>query len=168
MCIRDSNIQHPTSTQFKGELYSNLFFQKKEKVEKIELETYRHQVNPRIKILREKVTRLEQQQLEAASRTERHRTKVTSLRNRAKSETDYLKREELISRIKQLEKEPGQKDYSDQIQSAKIQLRETKELDRMKRVEGNLSAAEKNSSRVGEEEIELRLTGFITTLTIED
>jgi len=165
---RANNIQHLTSTQFKGELYSNLFFQKKEKVEKVEIETYRHQVNPRIQLLREKVTRLQTMQAETESRNQRHQTKLTSLRNQAKSETNYLKREELISRIKQLEKEPGQKDYSDQIQNAKIQLRETKELDRMKRVEGNLSAAEKNSNRVGGEEIELRLTGFITTLTIED
>lgn len=161
-----NDLEYPESKQFKGELYSNLYFQKKEKDEQIELATYRHVTNPRIKLLRNKLTRLENQQEESKDLNQRRKMKLTRLKREAKSEPDYLKREQLIARVKELEKEPGLKDYAEQIQNTRIMIKEAIELDNSKRIEGNIAADEKNRG-VGEQEPELRFTGFITTLTIE-
>ena len=95
-----------------------------------------------------------------------HQSQITSLENQAKAETDYLKREQLLTRLKELEAEPQEKNYLDQIQATQIQIKEITELDRMKRQEGHLVAAEKNRGR-GVVEQDLRFTGFLTTLTIE-
>ena len=160
------NFEQPTSKKFSGKLYSNLFFQQKEK-ETTKLETYRHVTNPRIQLLRDKLTRLKNLETRTKERGFRHEEKLKKLRNLSKSETDYLKIETLLQEIKELEKEPRQKDYSDQIQTTKIQLQELIELDRLKRVEGNLVASEKNQE-VNDQFQETRFTGFLTTLKIED
>lgn len=160
------DLSNAASQQFKGEWYSNLLFQEKEKEAPKELATYRHVTNPRIQFLRDKIARLENLQAQSTSSQEMRKSKLRTLRLRAKNETDYVERESLLSRIKQLESEPEGKSYWEQIQQTKIQLRETRELDRLKRVEGNLKAAEKN--RVGEEQVQpTRFTGFLTTLKIE-
>ena len=57
------------------------------------------------------------------------------------------------------------KDYSDQLETTKIQIAELVALDRLKRVEGNLKASEKNEGMKTEELA--RFTGFMTTLEIE-
>ena len=161
-----NGIENAAAKQFKGELYSNLYFQQKEKEAQTKLATYRHITNPRIKLLKDKLTRLKKLQAATKDGNSRRKMKLTRLKQEAKSETDYLKREELLSRIEQLESEPSLKDYLDQIENTSIQIREATELDNLKRREGNLAAEEKNRG-VGEQEPELKLTGFITTLTIE-
>lgn len=161
------DLTNAASRQFKGEWYGNLFFQEKEKEVQKVVATYRHVINPRIQFLRDKIKRLQNLQTEATSSQEMRQAKLRALRLRAKNEMNYVERESLLTRIKQLETAPAEKSYLEQIQTTQIQLQETIEIDRLKRQEGNLKAVEQN--RVGEEQVQLtRFTGFITTLSIPD
>ena len=160
------DFEQPAATKYKGTLHSNLFFQQREK-EQTELATYRHVTNPRIKLLKEKLARLKKlnrssQQLEAA-----HQKQLDQLREQSKQATDYLKIETLLTKIKELEKAPRQKEYGDQVQATKIQIAELTELDKLKRVEGNLVAAEKNQGTTDQVQA-TRFTGFLTILEIEE
>ncbi|MFK7979426.1 MAG: metal-dependent hydrolase, partial [Saprospiraceae bacterium] len=107
------DFEQPAAKKFKGELHSNLFFQQKETKE-TELATYRHVTNPRIKLLRDKLARLQNQQAKAQVKGTQHQKKLDQLRQQSKQETDYLKIEQLLTEIKALEKVPKPKDYSDQ------------------------------------------------------
>ena len=158
------DLTSQATTKFKGEWYSNLFFQEKE-MEQAELATYRHVTNPRIKLLQAKIIRLQNLQARSQGKEAEQLKKLDQLRTQAKTATDYLKIESLLTQIKELEKMPAPKDYSDQIEATKIQVAELTELDRLKRVEGNLKASEQNQG-IGKEE-QTRFTGFMTTLTIE-
>ena len=160
------DFEQPAANKFKGELHSNLFFQQKETKE-TELATYRHVTNPRIKLLRDKLARLKNLDTRTKERVFRHEQRLNQKRAAAKRATDYLKIETLLQEIKELEKRPKEKDYSDQLSSTRIQLQELIELDRLKRVEGNLKASEKNQTISNQFE-ETRFTGFLTTLTIEE
>lgn len=160
------DLTETATKKYQGEYISNLFFEEME-IEPTTLATYRHVTNPRIKLLRDKLRRLENLQAASKDKRERRQTKLKGLRGKARSETDYLKRESLLAELKRQESAPKEEDYSDQIESAKIQLKETIELDRLKRQEGNLVAAEKN--RVGDRQNQpTRFTGFLTTLKIEE
>lgn len=159
------DFEQPAATKYKGELHSNLFFQQKEK-ETTKLETYRHVTNPRIKLLRDKLKRLQHLDSQSKQRAAAHQRNLTQLREQSKEETDYLKIETLLTQIKELEKAPRPKAYGDQVQATKIQLAELVELDKLKRVEGNLVASEKNQGTT--EEVETtRFTGFMTILEME-
>ncbi len=136
-----NDMEQPATKQFKGEYYSNLFFQQKEKGVP-ELATYRHVTNPRIKLLRDKLNRLQKLQISSQERASSHQQQLNQLRAQSKTATDYLKIETLLTQIKELEKRPKEKDYSDQIQNTKIQIQELIELDHLKRVEGQLAASE--------------------------
>lgn len=159
------DLANPATKKFKGEHYSNLFFQEKEP-EQTEVATYRHVTNPRIKLVKEKLGRLKNLQSQANLRNQLHQNKLTQLRQAAKTATDYLKIETLLTEIKQLEKTPAPKDYTDQIAATKIQIKELTALDKLKRVEGNLAINEKNKGVVINQPT--RFTGFLTTLTIEE
>ena len=156
--------QQPSTKKFKGEYYSTLFFQEKQQQQQA-LATYRHLTNPRIKLLQDKLTRLENLDKHTKERNRSHQRQLNRLRTQSKNETNYLKIEQLLTQIKQLEKQPKEKEYSDQIDNTKIQIQELIELDKLKRIEGTLKVSEKNQG-VGEE-APIRFTGFLTTLTIE-
>lgn len=159
-----NDMEQPATTKFKGEYCSTLFFQQKEK-EKVALATYRHVTNPRIKLLRDKLARLQKLETRRKERGFSHQNKLDQLRTQSKTETDYLKIETLLTQIKELEKRPKEKEYSDQIQNTKIQIQELIELDHLKRVEGELKVSEQNQG-VGED-APIRFTGFMTILTME-
>jgi len=160
------DFEQPAATKYKGTLHSNLFFQQKEK-ETTKLETYRHVTNPRIQLLRAKLKRLKNLDYSSQQLAAQQKSKLENLRNQSKQETDYLKIETLLQEIKELEKEPQQKDYSNEIQTTELQISELSQLDRLKRVEGNLVASEKNQE-VNDQFQETRFTGFLTTLKIEE
>jgi len=162
-----NELTNNPSIQFKGEWYSNLFFEEApEEKKNSTVVAYELQRNPKIQFLKDKIDRLQQQGAMAQQQWQEHQAKLDQLEATAKQERDYLKRELLIKEIKLLEKEKAPTAVAATIQDLQIQIKELIQLDQVKNEQGRRAVALKNQQEVVVIE-STRFTGYLMIVKLE-